>query len=180
MEYSRKYKDVALAIDASQSKEIETSQSAEGSSARVSRSINTANLAVKDLPEETDISKSRDVVLEKQQKAQGLKIGEVMEEMLSHYCDLINNLLEEVDSAKYRIRKDLRSRIRDDVVHTHKREREYLRTTHGDEKLEQAITGYALHLVESDIIALETQTTKIAPRVSETLGPIGRPSESQG
>ena len=179
MEYSRKYKDVALAIEASQSKEVESSQSAKGPSARVSRSINAANSVVNDLPEKTDIPKSRDLFLEKQQKAQGLKVGEVMEEMLSHYCDLVNNLLEEVDSAKYRIRKDLRSRIRDDVVHTHKREREYLRTKYGDEKLKQAFSGSALNLVESDIVALESRTTKTTTPVAEIIEPNKRPYESQ-
>ena len=162
MEYSRKYEDVALAIEASQSKKVERSQSAERPSAGISRSINITNSVIDDLPDKIDMSNSRDLGLDKQKKSQGLKVGEVMEEMLSHYCDLVNHLLEEVDSAKYRIRKDIRSRIRDDVVHTHKREREYLRTLHGDKKLKRAIMGKALNCVESDITVLESQSSETA------------------
>jgi len=78
---------------------------------------------------------------------------------LTHYCNLIKNLLKEVDSAEYMIDKHLRLRIKDDVVNTHRRERRHLRVLHGDEKLKQAMLGDLLDSVELDSAALESRDT---------------------
>lgn len=89
---------------------------------------------------------------------------------LTHYCNLIKNLLKEVDSAEYMIDKHLRLRIKDDVVNTHRRERRHLRVLHGDEKLKQAMLGDLLDLVELDSAALESRDTDTPTPVPETLG----------
>lgn len=78
---------------------------------------------------------------------------------LTHYCNLIKNLLKEVDSAEHMIDKNLRFRIKDDVVNTHRRERRHLRVLHGDGKLKQAMLGDLLDLVELDSAALESRDT---------------------
>jgi len=89
---------------------------------------------------------------------------------LTHYYNLIKNLLKEVDSAEYMIDKHLRLRIKDDVVKTHRRERRHLRVLHGDEKLKQAMLGDLLDLVELDSAALESRDTDTPTPVPETLG----------
>lgn len=92
-----------------------------------------------------------------------------MVDSLSHYCSLVNSLLEEVRSAKYNIRTDRRLRIRDDVINTHRRERKNLRILYGDKRLKQAITGNALNGLESDIAVLESQATNTATPGLENL-----------
>ena len=58
-------------------------------------------------------------------------------EGLDGYCTLIEHLLTEVEAEEYNIGHEMRSRIRDDVIHTHKRETRLLRECHGDAKLEE-------------------------------------------
>jgi len=89
---------------------------------------------------------------------------------LTHYCNLIKNLLKEVDSAEYMIDKHLRLRIKDDVVNTHRRERRHLRVLHGDEKLKQAMLGDLLDLVELDSATLESRDTDTPTPVPGTFG----------
>ena len=176
--YSRKHQDLILATEAGQFREVKRNQNAEGSSAGVPKSIHMADF-VDGLPDENNMPISHNPGLEKQRTTRIPTVGDLVEEMLTHYCSLVNNLLEEIDSAEYKIRTDLRSRIRDDVVKTHKRERQHLRTVHGDEKLKQAIMGNALSCVESDIAVLESRTTRIASPIRETLVSNRRPIESQ-
>ena len=56
--------------------------------------------------------------------------GEQSDE-LAHYCLLINHLLQRIDAVQYKIKSDLRRRIRNDVVHMHQREADQLRDVHG-------------------------------------------------
>ena len=56
--------------------------------------------------------------------------GETSDE-LAHYCLLINHLLQRIDAVQYRIRTDLRRRIRSDIVHMHQREADQLQEVHG-------------------------------------------------
>ena len=53
---------------------------------------------------------------------------------LKHYCDLINSLLVEVDSADYEIEKNVRLRIRHDIFSSHVRERRHLRILYGEQR----------------------------------------------
>lgn len=50
---------------------------------------------------------------------------------LAHYCLLINHLLQRINAVQYKIKGDLRRRIRSDVVHMHQREADQLRNVHG-------------------------------------------------
>ncbi|KAI9870791.1 MAG: hypothetical protein M1830_003806 [Pleopsidium flavum] len=54
-----------------------------------------------------------------------------MSDELEHYCLLINHLLERIDAVQYKIKNDVRRRIRSDVVHMHEREADQLREVHG-------------------------------------------------
>lgn len=56
--------------------------------------------------------------------------------MLRHYRNLINSLLEEVDSVEYKIEDDLRLRIRHDVFNT-QREKKTIAHHEGDKKLKK-------------------------------------------
>lgn len=49
----------------------------------------------------------------------------------AHYCLLINHLLQRIDAVQYKIKSDLRRRIRNDVVHMHQREADQLTDLHG-------------------------------------------------
>ena len=56
---------------------------------------------------------------------------------LEHYCALMENLMTEIEAKKYNIGDDVRCRIRDDVIHTHKREARLLGVIQGDIELEE-------------------------------------------
>ena len=62
---------------------------------------------------------------------------------LAHYCLLINHLLQRVDAVQYKIKSDLRRRIRNDVVHMHQREADQLRDVHGHRRF-TTIMGSAI------------------------------------
>lgn len=59
-------------------------------------------------------------------------VGE-QSDQLAHYCLLINHLLQRIDAVQYKIKSDLRRRIRNDVVHMHQREADQLKDVHGHE-----------------------------------------------
>jgi len=52
-------------------------------------------------------------------------------DQLAHYCLLINHLLQRIDAVQYKIKSDVRRRIRNDVVHMHQREADQLKDVHG-------------------------------------------------
>ncbi|KAI9878656.1 MAG: hypothetical protein M1830_000272 [Pleopsidium flavum] len=62
-----------------------------------------------------------------------------MSDELEHYCLLINHLLERIDAVQYKIKNDVRRRIRSDVVHMHEREADQLREVHGHEQFSTAM-----------------------------------------
>ena len=175
MEHSRKYNDLTLAIEASHSKEGKVPQSTKSSPVEMSPSINSSKLIFDDTSNKTDKSIYLGRGWEKHERVRGLNIVDPSQQQmdwavdkLRHYCNLVNNLLEEINSAEYKIEPDLRLRIKNDVVNAHRRERRHLRTLHGEEKLKQAITGDALNLVELDSTALESQNTYNSAAVLET------------
>ena len=67
---------------------------------------------------------------------------------LDDYCTLIQGLLTEVEAKNYSIRDDMRCRIRDDVIHTHKREMRLLRAVHGHAELKEKMREKSLRLAE--------------------------------
>ena len=56
---------------------------------------------------------------------------------LDGYCTLIQGLLTEVEAKVYSSIDDMRCRIREDVIHTHKRETRLLRAVHGHVELKE-------------------------------------------
>ena len=72
-------------------------------------------------------------------------------EKISHYSHLINTLLEEVDIVQNRMDADLRTRIWNDIVHTHRRETTAMKRIYGYERLQKAMRGKAWDLVRVDL-----------------------------
>ena len=67
---------------------------------------------------------------------------------LENYCTLNQHLMTEVEAEEYNIGHDLRRRIRDDVIHTHKRETRLLREVHGHTELEKKMREKPWRLIE--------------------------------
>ena len=67
---------------------------------------------------------------------------------LEHYCTLIQNLMTEVEAKEYNIGHDMRGRIRDDVIHAHKRETRLLSAVHGFTELKEKMREKFWRLVE--------------------------------
>ena len=67
---------------------------------------------------------------------------------LDDYCTLIQGLLTEVEAKDYSITDNMRCRIRDDVIHTHKRETRLLRAVHGHAELKEKMREKSLRLAE--------------------------------
>ena len=57
--------------------------------------------------------------------------------------------MTEVEAEEYNIGHDMRRRIRDDVIHTHKREMRLPRTVHGHTELEEQMQEKCWTLVET-------------------------------
>lgn len=72
---------------------------------------------------------------------------------LKFYSGLINKLLRNVEAAERHMEPLLGSRIRDDIIVTHRREALRLDSLHGPERLRATITGKAWDLLGSTIIA---------------------------
>ena len=68
-------------------------------------------------------------------------------DQIPHYSHLINTLLEEVDIVQNRIDTELRTRIWNDIVHTHRRETTAMKNIYGYERLQKAMSGKAWDLV---------------------------------
>ncbi len=161
---------------------MENLQSSRASSAGVSKSIDVAEWGIHgSLSDSITTPRSPGLSLGRQQKTGAVDEVDLPQQQMNaavdnlmHYCNLVNNLLEEVDSAKYKIEKDLRLSIRNDIVNTHRRERRQLCIIHGDRRLKQAITGNALSLVENGSATVDRQDTNTPTPVQEA-----RPSQDK-
>ena len=67
---------------------------------------------------------------------------------LGDYCTLMENLMTEIGAKKYNIGDDVRCRIRDDVIHTHRREIRLLGGIHGDTELDEKMRKRSSRLEE--------------------------------
>ena len=67
---------------------------------------------------------------------------------LEGYCTLIENLVTQVEAKEYNIGHEMRCRIRDDVVHTHKRETQLLKSVHGHTELIEKMRERSWRLVD--------------------------------
>lgn len=74
-------------------------------------------------------------------------VGQQSDE-LAHYCLLINHLLQRIDAVQYKIKSDLRRRIRSDVVHMHQREAEQLADVNGHRQF-TTVMGSAIEWAET-------------------------------
>ena len=68
---------------------------------------------------------------------------------MQNYGHLINRLLGEINAVEYCIEPIIGSRIRDDVVVTHRREADRLGSLHGRKRLKATITGIAWDLIKT-------------------------------
>ncbi|KAL8789574.1 MAG: hypothetical protein Q9195_006751 [Heterodermia aff. obscurata] len=85
---------------------------------------------------------------------------------ISHYGHLINTLLEEVDIVQNRIDAELRIRIWNDIVHTHRRETSAMEGLYGYECLQKAMTGKAWDIFRT---GLEPRYHSIIPSSPDIL-----------
>lgn len=99
---------------------------------------------------------------------------------LDHYCTLIQQLMTEVEAKEYNIGRDMRCRIRDDVINTHKREMR-LRAVHGHEELGERMREKYWPLVEmAEERAEERQQSQEGRRLESSSGATFAPTEDSG
>ena len=79
-----------------------------------------------------------------------LEANDTKTQTIGHYCDLINNLLACVDFEGWSIDREVRTRIRNDVVEVHKRETRSLEGIYGAEDLKDAMRGKYWKLADMD------------------------------
>ena len=96
--------------------------------------------------------------LNKGKGKQTLEVSEVDPAIvtLENYSTLIQHLMTEVQTEEHNIGQDMRSRLRDDVIHTHKRETRLLRAFHEHTKLEEKMREVYRRLVEMAEEEVET------------------------
>ena len=91
-------------------------------------------------------------------------------DQIPHYSHLINTLLEEVDIVQNRIDVELRTRIWNDIVYTHRRETTAMKNIYGYERLQKAMSGKAWELVRPGFEANNPATISAvtsSPDISE-------------
>ena len=91
--------------------------------------------------------------------------------MLEHYCTLMENLMTEIQAKKYRIGDDLRCRIRDDVIHTYKREARLLGVIQGDTELDEEMRKRSRRLEEIAEDRVRGQQSQMKPLLEPSSGP---------
>lgn len=97
---------------------------------------------------------------------------------VENYCSLIQRLITEVEAEGYSIGHDMRRRIRDDVIHVHKRETRLLRAIYGYTELKHKmresswkLAGMAEDMEEGEQLAMEQ---KAEGSSGDMLGPFGQ------
>ena len=96
---------------------------------------------------------------------------------LEHYCTLMEKLVKEIEAKKYNIGDDVRCRIRDDVIHTHKREARLLGVIQGHTEFDEEMRKRSRRLEEIAEERIGGQQSQMKPALerssrSET-APIG-------
>ena len=90
---------------------------------------------------------------------------------LEHYCTLMENLMTEIEAKKYNIGDDLRCRIRDDVIHTYKREARLLGVIQGDTELDEEMQKRSRRLDEIAEGRAGEQQSQMKPALERSSGP---------
>ncbi len=91
---------------------------------------------------------------------------------VENYCNLIQRIIDEVEVDGYSIGHDMRSRIRDDVIHTHKREPRLLRAVYGYPELKEKMRGKSWGLAEIAEEEEEAEQSQIENRVQSSAEPV--------
>ena len=94
---------------------------------------------------------------------------------LEHYCTLMENLITEIEAKKYNIGDDLRCRIRDDVIHTYKREARLLGVIRGDTELDEEMRKRSRRLEEIAEESAGGQQLQMKPALERSSGPESAP-----
>lgn len=94
---------------------------------------------------------------------------------VENYCLLIQRLITEVEAEGYSIGHDMRRRIRDDVIHVHKRETRLLRAIFGYTELKQKMRESSWKLAEMAEEVEEGEQLAMEHKVEGSSGAISGP-----
>lgn len=133
-EQSRKYESLKAAMDGNQN--LDVSENSIDGYAPATPSLDAAMIPI-EVPNE---SKTEEV----------FEASEVdpATAPVEDYCLLIQRLITEVEAEGYSIGHDMRRRIRDDIIHAHKRETRLLRAIYGYPELKNKMRGNSWKLAE--------------------------------
>ena len=94
---------------------------------------------------------------------------------LEHYCTLMENLMTEIEAKKYNIGDDVRCRIRNDVIHTYKREARLLGVIRGDTELDEEMRKRSRRPEEIAEDRVGGQQLQMKPTLERSSGPESAP-----
>jgi len=171
-EYTRKFKELTKAVEAGQNhleavKPISTTENMPSSGFLQANMVLPAFESFHTAGEASPDITSRLTTLTKQHLPPD---AEPQSDELSHYCLLINHLLQRIDAVQYKIKSDLRRRIRSDVVHMHQREADQLADAHGHRQFTTVMgsaTKWAETLHPTEFGASQTLRNLLHPDWSE-------------
>ena len=131
VEQSRKYETLKAATDGNNSRDI-----SDNSSLPATPGLNAAMIPT-EVPDKTKTEKE-------------VQVPEVDTALapVDDYCLLIQRLIAEVEAEKYGIGHGISRRIRDDVIHIHKRETRLLRAIYGHDELKDRMPESSWKLAE--------------------------------
>ena len=89
---------------------------------------------------------------------------------LEHYFTLMENLMTEIEAKKYNIGDDLRYRIRDDVIHTYKREARLLGVIQGDTEFDEEMRKRSRRVEEIAEDRAGGQQSQMKPALERSSG----------
>lgn len=168
-EYTRKFKELTKTVEAS-SDQLDAVKNSSTKDEGAPPGYLQANIVLPP-PEPVNVAsepstdiKNRHVKLTMQQIPPDS--GKMSDE-LEHYCLLINHLLERIDAVQYKIRNDVRRRIRSDVVHMHEREADQLREVHGHGKFSTAMDSAISWVQALQHIDLDASQTLGSPNIEK-------------
>ena len=92
--------------------------------------------------------------------------NEVLDEM-SRYSDLINHIVHEINTAEEFLEQHLGRRIREDVVNTHRRESDRLKTLYGINTLQNTVTGFAWDVLTEALKEVDREQMLIGKEIRD-------------
>lgn len=134
-EQSRKYESLKAAVDRNEN--VDIAGNATGGCIPATGVLEAANMSI-EMP-----NKSRT------KRPLGAEETDPTSTRLDSYCTLMEHLMTEIEAEEYEIGHDMRCRIKDDVIHTHKRETMLLRAVHGHTELKEKMRERSSRLAET-------------------------------